>query len=64
MKAKTFDRAFDDDKDITTELDLSTARRINQAPRRVNVDFPAWMLDALDKEEACLGATRQSIIKI
>ena len=63
MKAKSFDKAFEEGKDITRFLDLSQARRVNQEPKRVNVDFPSWMVDALDKEAKRLGITRQSIIK-
>lgn len=65
MKAKAFDKKFDDnDADILDDLDLSTAKRVNQSSRRVNVDFPEWMIASLDKEAARLGVTRQSIIKV
>jgi len=45
-------------------VDLSSARRPNQELKRVNVDFPVWIVNRLDREAKCLGATRQSIIKI
>jgi hypothetical protein len=64
MKAKDFDKKFDEGVDITDALDLSKARRPLQAQRRVNVDFPAWMIDSLDREASKLGVTRQSVIKI
>lgn len=64
MKAKKFDADFDSDKNITGALDLSKARRPLQKHRRVNVDFPAWMIESLDKEAGRLGVTRQAIIKI
>ena len=64
MKAKKFDRDFDQGKDITGALDLANARRPKQEQRRVNVDFPTWMIEMLDKEAGRLGVTRQSIIKI
>ena len=65
MKAKDFDKRFDQGKkDIIEDLDLSSLKRPNQTPRRVNVDFPEWMIVSLDKEAARLGVTRQSIIKI
>ena len=65
MKAKDFDRKFDRGKeDIIEDLDLSSLKRPNQTPRRVNVDFPEWMIASLDKEAARLGVTRQSIIKV
>ena len=64
MKAKQLDTNFDNGKDITQSLDLSKIRRSNQEQRRVNVDFPTWMIDSLDKEATRLGVTRQSIIKV
>ena len=65
MKAKAFDQKFDDDAvDIIDDLDLSTIKRPNQTQRRVNVDFPAWMIESLDKEASRIGVTRQSIIKV
>ena len=65
MKAKAMDKKFDDGKsDVLDELDLSTIKRPNQTQRRVNVDFPAWMIDSLDKEAGKVGVTRQSIIKV
>jgi len=64
MKAKTFDRNVDGGEDVSTALDLSKARRPRQAQKRVNVDFPTWMVEQLDKEASRLGVTRQSIIKV
>ena len=65
MKAKDFDKKFDDNKtDIIDDLDLSTAKRPNQSQKRVNVDFPSWVIDSLDREANRVGVTRQSIIKL
>ena len=64
MKAKSFEKKFDEGKNISTNLDLSKARRPLQEQKRVNVDFPTWMIDSLDKEASRLGVTRQSIIKV
>lgn len=64
MKAKKFDADFDNGKNVTNALDLSKARRPLQAQKRVNVDFPTWMIESLDKEASRLGVTRQSIIKV
>ena len=64
MKAKTFDRRFHAGEDIADQLDLSKARRVGTDPKRVNVDFPAWMVDSLDREARRLGVTRQSLIKL
>jgi len=65
MKAKDFDKKFDDNKqDIIDDLDLSTIKRPNQSQKRVNVDFPSWVIDSLDREASRIGVTRQSIIKL
>ena len=65
MKAKDFDKKFDDNKqDIIDDLDLSTIKRPNQSQKRVNVDFPIWVIDSLDREASRVGVTRQSIIKL
>ena len=64
MKAEEFDKAFDEGGDITPCLDLSKARWIQQEHKRVNVDFPVWMIDSLDKEATRLGVSRQSVIKV
>ncbi len=64
MKPKKFDSDFDQGKDVTGVLDLSKARRPKQKQRRVNVDFPTWMIEMLDREAGRLGVTRQSIIKV
>ncbi len=64
MKAEEFDKLFDDGEDITHLLDLSSARRPNLEQKRVNVDFPIWMVNQLDREAKRVGVTRQSIIKM
>ena len=64
MKAKDFDNKFDEGKSIVKHLDLSKARRPKQEQKRVNVDFPLWMIQSLDKEAKRLGVPRQSVIKM
>ncbi len=64
MKASEFDRKFDAGEDISGDVDWSKARRLNLAPRRVNVDFPAWVVEALDREAGRLGVTRQALVKL
>lgn len=64
VRAQQFDEKFDRGEDITASLDLAGMRRPGREVRRVNVDFPAWMVDSLDREAKRLGVTRQSIIKI
>ena len=59
MKAKEFER----EEDATAALDFGAARRPAPEQRRVNLDFPTWMIDVLDKQAARLGVTRQSVIK-
>jgi len=64
MRAKSLDKRFDAGEDITKYLDMSKARRPRQEQKRVNVDFPLWMIHSLDKEAKRLGVPRQSIIKV
>jgi len=64
MKARKFEQQFDEGVDITATLDLSKAKRVLQEQKRVNVDFPTWMIDSLDREASKLGVTRQSVIKV
>ncbi|CAK8715586.1 CopG family transcriptional regulator [Candidatus Electronema halotolerans] len=65
MKAEEFDKKFDDgEEDITGLLDLAKARRPGHEQRRVNVDFPIWMISLLDREAGRLGVPRQSLIKM
>ena len=64
ITAEELDEKFDNGEDVSAYFDWSKARRPNQEARRVNVDFPAWMVHGLDKEAGCLGVTRQSLIKM
>ena len=64
MKARDFDRKFDAGDDVSRYLDLSKARRPGHEQQRVNVDFPVWMVDSLDREASRLGVPRQSLIKM
>lgn len=64
MGASDFDRKFDNGENVTADLDLSKLRRPAHEQRRVNVDFPALMVEALDREARRLGVTRQSVIKV
>ena len=64
MKARDLDRDFDAGKDVTRYLDLSKAHRPGHEQKRVNVDFPLWMVESLDREASRLGVPRQSLIKM
>ena len=64
MKVKEFEARFDAGEDLTEALDLSQAKRVQQVQKRVNVDFPTWMIDSLDREASRMGVTRQSVIKV
>ncbi len=65
MKAYEIDSKFDNNEDdIIDDLDLSTLKKTNQSHKRVNIDFPSWVIDSLDREASRIGVTRQSIIKI
>lgn len=64
MKAKEFDKKFDDGEDMSDFIDLSTIQKPNLELKRVNVDFPVWVINGLDKRAKTLGVTRQSLIKM
>lgn len=64
MKAKEFDKQFDSGENVLEYLELAKARRVGQEQKRVNVDFPVWMIHSLDKEAQRLGIPRQSLIKV
>jgi len=64
MKSSEFDRRFEEGESVLEALDLEAARRPRLEARRVNVDFPLWMVEQLDREASRLGVTRQSIIKL
>ena len=64
MKAEDFDKKFELGEDLTNDLDFSKARRVNQVPKRVNIDFPTWVVEELDKEANRLGITRQALVKV
>jgi hypothetical protein len=63
-KVKDFDDAFDRGEDITKFLDKSKVRRVNAELKRVNIDFPVWVIESLDREARRLGITRQSLVKM
>ena len=64
MKASELERRFDAGEDVSDAMDWSKARRPNLEVRRINVDFPAWVVEALDREAARLGVTRQALVKL
>jgi len=65
VKTNKLDHKFDEgQEDVLDSFDLSTLKRPNQKQKRVNVDFPIWIIDSLDREAKRIGVTRQSIIKI
>lgn len=64
MKATEFDKRFDDGEDLSEQVDWGAARRPNVETKRVNVDFPAWVVSGLDQQAQRLGVTRQALIKL
>ena len=64
MKAREFDEKFDAGEDVSGDVDWTKARRPNLELKRVNVDFPAWVVEALDREARRLGVTRQALVKL
>ncbi len=64
MKANEFDRKFNSGEDVNDEVDWLKAWRPNAQAKRVNVDFPAWVVEALDRQAQHLGVSRQALIKL
>jgi hypothetical protein len=64
MKARDFDQKFDAGADVSSGVDWAKACRPNLELNRVNVDFPAWVVEALDREARRLGVTRQALVKL
>lgn len=64
ITAKEFDERFDQGEDISAFVDPSTITRPGLDVRRVNVDFPEWVIQSLDKESKLIGVSRQSLIKL
>ena len=64
MNSSEFDRCFDAGDAVLGALDLDAATRPRLQQKRVNIDFPLWMVEQLDREATRLGVTRQSIIKV
>jgi len=65
MKASEIDKKFDENQeDILEYFDISKIRMLNEEPKRVNIDFPAWMVDSLDREAKHIGVSRQAVIKM
>ncbi|WP_321971740.1 type II toxin-antitoxin system BrnA family antitoxin [Paratractidigestivibacter sp.] len=64
-----FERIFDEgEEDIIDYLDLDTTvvesgRKTRKRPKRVNVDFPQWMIEELDRAAERLAINRQAVIK-
>jgi hypothetical protein len=64
MTAQEFEQRFDDGEDITPFIDMSSIRRPGVEPRRVNVDFPEWMIEKLDWQSRLIGVSRQALVKL
>ncbi len=65
MKASKLDKKFDENQeDILEYFDTSKVRMIKEEPKRVNIDFPVWMVQSLDKEAKHIGVSRQAVIKM
>ncbi len=64
MKTREFEKKFDDGEDVSDVIDWSSAKRLNTEIKRVNVDFPTWVVEGLDRQANRLGITRQALIKV
>ncbi len=64
MTAQEFEQRFDEGEDITPFIEMSSIRRPGMEPRRVNVDFPEWMIEKLDWQSRLIGVSRQALVKL
>ena len=64
MTAEEFERRFDEGEDVTPFFDMASIRRPGVEPRRVNVDFPEWMVAELDWQSRLIGVSRQALVKL
>ncbi len=64
MRTDSFDKAFDNGEDVSKQLDFSRSTRPGREQKRINVDFPVWMIQSLDKEAQRLGVPQHAIIKV
>ena len=61
---ENFEERFDAGEDVTDAFDWSKASRPNLKAQKVNIDFPKWVVNALDREADKVGVPRQSLIKV
>ncbi len=64
ITAKELDEKFDNGEDVSEYFDWSSARSIHEKPQRVNIDFPSWVVNRLDRESKRLGVSRQALVKL
>jgi hypothetical protein len=64
LSAARLDELHDAGEDLTEYLDLGEAVRPGRKVQRVNVDFPADLLEAIDAEAKRIGVSRQAFIKL
>ncbi len=57
ISAEEFDRKFDAGENMSDHIDW------DNAIKKVNVDFPVWMVKKLDEEAKRLAVSRQHVIK-
>ncbi len=60
ITAAELDEKFDRGEDVTPYFDWENAVVV----KKVNVDFPSWMVDDLDREALKLNISRQAVIKM
>ena len=65
ISAEEFDRRFDDGEEILQYFDLENAQRpsLRTQTQKMSIEFPKWMINALEEEAQRLGVSRQAIIK-
>ncbi len=58
ISTEEFDRKVEEGEDISEFVDFDLISK------KVNVDFPVWMIEAMDAEADRLSIPRQAIIKM
>ena len=63
ISADEVDGKLTSGEDVLEYCDTNAMRQPKLEQKRVNVDFPIWMIKGLDHAARELGVTRQSLIK-
>ena len=63
-KSSEIDKNFDDGESVLKMKKKGGKVEVEIPTQKINVNFPSWMLEALDVESKKLAVDRQAIIKM